>query len=432
MTTKRDEKHYNLRAYLFFWVGQMISQFGSNILQFVIVIWIALEYESALLLAISAFVGFTPFIVITPFAGVLVDRWNRKKVIISMDFLQAAITTALILLFMFNAINILLLLLILALRSCCQAFHSPAVDAIVPLLVPPEKLSRLNGWTWLVFGVIGIIGAPIAVFLLLFFEVHEVLLLDPLTFLIALIPALIIKIPSVRKNQTDKESSFKEEFSEGIGFIKERRGLLSLLSVFTAVNLFIQPFAVLLPLFVFQVHSLGTGELALLYAAQSAGMLAGSVLMSTWKGFTRNVVGVVFGMGILWITWIVVIFTPTGDPNAIIIIAVARLVAGFTLPVMNVSSQTIWQQVVPPDKMGRVMSVRSTIAWFVIPIGMLSSGILAELVGIVPLFFTCTVLGMAFLTYSWLMTGLPDVEKTLLPSETGKPLELPSLASAEA
>lgn len=154
--------------------------------------------------------------------------------------------------------------------------------------------------------------------------------------------------------------------------------------------------------------------------------------MSTWKGFTRNVVGVVFGMAILWITWIVVIFTPTGDANALVIIAVARFAAGFTLPVMNVSSQTIWQQVVPPDKMGRVMSVRSTIAWFVIPIGMLSSGILAELVGIVPLFFTCTVLGMAFLAYSWLMTGLPDVEKALLPTEADKPLEVPSLAAVEA
>lgn len=253
----------------------MISQFGSNILQFVIVIWIALEYESALLLGVSAFVGFTPFIVITPFAGVLVDRWNRKKVIISMDFLQALITTALILLFVFDAINIPLLLLILALRSSCQAFHAPAVDAIVPLLVPPEKLSRLNGWTWLVFGVIGIIGAPMAVFLLLFFEIHEVLLLDPLTFLLALVPALIIKIPSVRENQTDKESSFKEDFAEGIEFIQERRGLLSLLSVFTAVNLLIQPFSVLLPLFVFQVHSFGKTEFAILIAAQSAGMLLG-------------------------------------------------------------------------------------------------------------------------------------------------------------
>jgi DHA3 family macrolide efflux protein-like MFS transporter len=204
-----------------------------------------------------------------------------------------------------------------------------------------------------------------------------------------------------------------------------------LLSVFTAVNFFSQPFIILLPLFVSQVLSKGKTELAILIAVQNIGMLAGSILMSTWKGFKRNVVGVVFGILVSWIAWLVVIFTPPTDANALIIIALALLIAGFTLPITNVSSQTIWQQVVPPDKMGRVMSVRSTIAWFVIPVGMILSGILAEIMGIVQLFFASAVLGVACLAYSWFMTGLPDVERVLLPTETEIPAIKPTIITTE-
>ncbi|MFW9916918.1 MAG: MFS transporter [Candidatus Thorarchaeota archaeon] len=435
MTASNSEKQYNLRAYLFFWIGQMLSQLGSNIMQFVIIIWIAWEYNSSLLLALSAVAGFAPFILITPFAGVLVDRWSRKKVIIAVDFAVAMTTTVLIFLFWIKLDQFWLLIAILvlgAIRAVFQAFHMPATEAIVPLLVPPEKLSRLNGWTWLVWGLIGIIGAPVAVFLLLYFEIYEVLLVDPLTFLIALIPALIIKIPSVKDDQAVKEKvSFKTEFAEGLGFIKERRGLLSLLSVFTAVNFFSQPFVILLPLFVSQVLSKGKTELAILIAVQNIGALAGSILMSTWKGFKRNVVGVVFGILVSWIAWLIVIFTPPADANALVIIALALLISGFTLPITNVSSQTIWQQVVPPDKMGRVMSVRTTIAWFVIPFGMLFSGILAEIMGIVQLFFVSAVLGVACLAYSWFMTGLPDVERVLLPTEAEIPAVQPSIIATE-
>lgn len=431
-----DQKQYNFRAYLFFWIGQMLSHLGSNVLQFVIIIWIAWEYNSSLLLALSAVAGFAPFIIITPFAGVLVDRWNRKKVIIFMDFAVAMTTVILIFIFWIELSQFWLLtsvLVLQAIRGVFQAFHMPATEAIVPLLVPPEKLSRLNGWTWLVWGIIGIIGAPIAVFLLLYLEIYEVLLVDPLTFLIAVIPALIIKIPSAKSDQAAKEKpSFKTEFSDGLGFIKERRGLLSLLSVFTAVNFFSMPFVILLPLFVSQVLSKGKTELAILIAIQNIGMLAGSLLMSTWKGFNRNVVGVVFGILVSWIAWLAVIFTPPEDANALVIIALALLIAGFTLPIINVSSQTIWQQVVPPDKMGRVMSVRTTIAWFVMPIGMILSGVLAEIIGIVQLFFASAVLGIACLAYSWFMTGLPDVEKILLPTETDVPLVQPSIIATEA
>ncbi|MFX0114956.1 MAG: MFS transporter [Candidatus Hodarchaeota archaeon] len=432
MTTPNSQKSFNLRSYLFFWLGQVQSQLGSLIVQFVIIFWIAIETESPFLLGIAAFAGFAPFIVLTPIAGVLVDRWNRKKIIAGMDFLQAVTTSFLVFLFWIEIVAVWHILVILALRAVFQAFHMPATEAIVPLLVPPDKLSRMNGLNWFMWGIIGIIGPVVAAVLLAYWKIYEILLLDPLTFVFAIIPVILIKIPSVTQDQPTKEKqSFKTEFSEGIGFIRERRGLLALLSVFTAVNLFGQPFYTLFPLFVLVIHSGSKEDLAILMALSQIGMLAGSVLMSTWKGFRRNVVGVVFGILFGWVGYLIVIFAPIGDPNALLIIAAGMLLMGFTLPITNVSSQTIWQQVVPPEKMGRVMSVRTTIAWFVIPIGMLLGGVLAEIIGIVTLFFVCAVLGLSCLAYSWFMTNLPNVEKALLTIGTEVPSVPPSISTSE-
>ncbi len=421
MTASIGEETHNFRAYLLFWAGQMLSVLASNVVQFVIVLWVTLETKSSVFLGIAAFAGFAPFIVVTPIAGVFVDRWNRKKVIISMDFLQAATTAILFLLFWFEVVTIWYVLLLSAARAVFQGFHMPATNAIVPLLVPKDKLSRINGLNYLMMGVIGIIGPAVAALLLLNWEIQDILLLDPFTFLIAVIPALIITIPEIKKDRPIEEKpSFKTEFTEGIVFIKERPGLLSLLSAFTAVNAFTQPLYVLFPLFLIQIHSVGdkdlSGVLALLFGLQQVGMFLGSVLMTTWKGFKRNVVGVSLGILCMYLCLLFVVLTPPGS-YAFLILGVAMWINGFTLPIANVSSQTIWQSVVPPEKMGRVMSVRTTIAWFVIPVSMLLSGVLAEILGILELLLACAILGLMFLTYTWFMTNFPNVEKDLLLTE---------------
>jgi DHA3 family macrolide efflux protein-like MFS transporter len=410
MSMNKQAETHNFNAYLFFWIGQVLSQLASTVVQFVIVLWIALETESPLLLGLAAFAGFAPFIVVTP------------KVIISMDFLQATTTLILYILFLIEIVNIWHVLILSAIRGVFQGFHMPATEAIVPILVPKEKLSRINGLNQLMFGLVGLIGPMTATLLLLFWEIREILLLDPLTFLIAVIPAIIITIPSIkRENPIENKSSFKEEFAEGILFIRERRGLLSLLSLFTTVNFLMQPFYVLFPLFLMKVHSISgekelSGVLALMFGLQQAGTLIGSVFMSSWKGFKRNVVGVAIGIFISYFCLLMMVLVSQGS-LAFFILGVVLLINGFSIPVSNVPSQTIWQSVVPPDKMGRVMSVRTTIAWFAIPIGMLFSGVLAELIGIHQLFLVCALIGLMSLVYSWFMTDLPHIEKTLLPSE---------------
>jgi len=154
------------RSYLTFWSGQLVSLLGSSVAQFVIIWWITLETGSALYLSLASLLGFAPMIILSPFAGVFVDRWSRKALIGVVDFLQALVTVALILLFSVGIVSIWYVLALLALRGVFQAFHNPAVAAIVPLMVPRDKLSRMNGATYLFSGAVTLAGPVLAAFLL--------------------------------------------------------------------------------------------------------------------------------------------------------------------------------------------------------------------------------------------------------------------------
>ena len=412
------ESKHNLKGYIIIWIGQLISLLGSSIVQFAIIWWITITTESEFMLAISFFLGFAPTVFLIPIAGVFVDRWSRKKIIATVDFLQALVTVLLIYLFTIgleSGILVIWVLVIITLRAIFQAFHNPAVEAIIPLLIPKDKLSRMNGLNYFFMGVILLTGPVIGALLLEIWFIWEVMWLDAITFLFAVIPTIFISIPSIKTKKLPSEKpKFREEFSEGFVFIKNKEGLLALLTVFTAANFFINPMFVLLPMYVKYNHLGGATHLAFLMAVQQAGIIAASIFMSTWRGFKNNANGVAIGLFAMYLGFLICTIAPTGS---FLVIALGTVIMGFALPVANIASQTIWQKIVPPEKMGRVMSVRTSIAQSSGPISIILSGIIAELFGIITVFFLAVSLGLFFLAYSWFMTGFRNVERTAVPSE---------------
>lgn len=411
-TLQQDNSiNHNLTGYIFFWIGQLISLLGSSVVQFTIIWWITLETGSEFFLALSTFLGFGPAIVLTPVAGVFVDRWSRKKLIATVDFLQALVTLALIYSFMIGYANVWYVLAVITLRGLFQAFHGPAVQAIIPLLIPKEKLSRMNGLDYLFNGVILMVGPLVGALLLNFFVIYEVLWLDAITFVIAVIPTIIISIPSIKIPKIVQEKvPFRTELSEGLIFIKNQQGLLALLAVFTAANFFIRPLYVLMPLFVKDIHLGGAEELALLFAAAQAGIIGSSLIMSSWRGFKNNSHGVALGLFIMYVGFMICSFSPSGF---FALLVIGMFLNGFGLPVANVASQTIWQRIVPPEKLGRVYSVRLTIAQGSAPIAIILSGIFGELFGITPVLVASSLFGLLFLGYSWFFTRFRSVEQTV-------------------
>lgn len=397
-------------SYLTLWSGQLISLLGSSIASFVIIWWITLETESPLYLAVASFAGLAPLVILMPFAGVLVDRWSRKAMIGVVDLLQAVATVALILLFWLNIVSIWLVLGLLTLRGIFQAFHNPAASAIVPLMVPREKLSRMNGVNYLLSGATTLIGPVVAALLLEVWRIDQILWIDAATFIMAVIPLLIIKIPSVRRNQDEDptRSSFKKDFGEGLAFIKNARGLLPFIVLATALNFLLTPLSTLMPYYVRFDHLGDAPDLALVMAFFQGGILAGGLLMSVIKGFKRKMVAIVFSVYVIFLGYAVVALTPTG---LFWFMAVGGLIIGCCLPIANVSIQTIIQTVVPLKMLGRINSVIGALASAASPFGMILSGIIVEFTRTSNVYVVCAGLGMLTLTFSWFFTDMKHVEE---------------------
>ncbi|MHA1212421.1 MAG: MFS transporter, partial [Candidatus Heimdallarchaeota archaeon] len=247
MSTKEmvtaKEMSSNMKGFVYFFSGQLISLLGSSVIQFVITWWITIETESALLLSLSLFIGFIPTVILTPIAGVFVDRWNLKALIAIVDFLQAAVTVVLIVLFIFNLVTIPIIFIFAAIRGIFQAFHQPAVQTLIPIMVPRKHLSRMNSVSYLFNSVIFLVGPIFGAFLNSVWDIKFILWIDMITFGIAVIPLLIIKIPKLPKvdDGTKVKRKFFTDFKEGIVFIKNKKGLLALLGGFAITNLFLMP-----------------------------------------------------------------------------------------------------------------------------------------------------------------------------------------------
>ncbi|MFX0149604.1 MAG: MFS transporter [Candidatus Hodarchaeota archaeon] len=410
------EHQTNLKGYIIFLIGQWISILGSNIVQFGIIWFLTIETGSPFVLALGQFLGFAPFILVTPVAGVFIDRWSRKKVIMFVDFVQAFLGLVLILIFasgLFSALEMVVVILVITFfRGIFGAFHTAGVDTLLPLLVPKKHLSRINGINYLANGAILIVGPIIGAIALEFFHLKDLLWLDVVTFLIAIIPTAIIFIPKItRVIQEDRvKPSFRAEFTEGLTFIRENSALLALLVVFTSANFFISPLFTQLPIVITAIHFGEAEHLALLFALQQAGLIIGSTIMSTWKGFSNHARGVFIGIFIMYLGIGIFALAP---PGTYLVLAIGILFTGFALPLANVSSETIWAKTVPKELLGRVYAVRRTVAQISGPVSILLSGFLAEFIGVIPILLMCSVLGIFILGYSWFFTAFPSVELRL-------------------
>ncbi len=399
-----DQKTF--RSYVYFWFGQLVSLFGSSVSQFVIIWWITLETGSALYLSLAAFLGLAPSVILSPFAGVFVDRWSRRALIAVADLLQALATVALIMLFWFGSALVWWVLVILTFRGVMQAFHFPAASAITPLMVPKEKLSRMNGLNYLFSGAVSLVGPVVAAVLLEVWRIHEILWIDALTFTVAIVPLVLIVIPSVRVG--GGKSSFRSDFFEGFGFIRSARGFLTVIIVATALNFLLTPLSTLLPYFVKFDHLGGAPDLAFVMVFFQGGILAGGLLMSVVSGFRKRMVAITVSIYVVFLGYVLVALTPTG---LFWFMAVAAVVMAFCLPIANVLLQTIMQVVVPLEMQGRVNSVAGGLASAATPVGMILSGAIVAFTETANLFLACAVAGLLVLTVSWFFTDFKHVEK---------------------
>ncbi|MHA2038441.1 MAG: MFS transporter [Promethearchaeota archaeon] len=399
------------KNYIFFWVGQLFSLLGSSVVFFAITWWIADFYVSAILLSIATFLSVLMITLFMPIAGVIADKVNKKTLIVVVDSSQAFATFLLIILFQFGLANIGMLFFFISIRSIFQAFHIPTVNSIIPTMVPRDKLSRINGINFLFTGVVQLFAPFIGALLLLFVSMHLLLWADIITFFIALIPLLLITIPSVKqlnhtKNDVGK-NSFIKDFKIGLKTLKLVPGLIIMIVLSMLLNFLLTPANALMPLFIKINHGGGVGHLAIVEMTFTGGMITGAILTSVKKNWDNKIRTIFISIVIALIGYLIFAVAPSGS---YVIMGIGGVILGFNLPIINSLYQTFLQLTVPPDKMGRVSSIDHTFSSAISPIGSLISGPISVIIGIQALFFFCGITGVLFTVVFWCFTGIRKVD----------------------
>ena len=399
------------KSYLFFWSGQLFSMLGSMVVFFVIIFWIADIYNDPMISAFASFLYVLMMTICMPFAGVIADRINRKTVILIVDSLQAFTTFLLILLFQFGVANIWIVFIFISVRSIFQAFHVPTVNAIIPTMVPKDKLSRINGINFLFTGIVQLFAPFIGATLLVFLPFYMILWVDVITFFIALMPLLLITIPSVKQISLTEEkvekSSFIKEFRLGLKTLKIIPGVIIMIVLSMLLNFLIRPVDSLMALFILDFHGGKVGHLAITQMVFTGGMISGAILTSVKKNWNNKIRVIFISLVIALIGYLIIAIAP---PGSFIILGLGGAILGFNLPIINSLYQTFVQTVVPADKLGRVTSIDHALSSAISPIGALISGPLALIFGIQSLFIYFSLIGILCTIGFWNFTGIRKVD----------------------
>ena len=281
----------------------------------------------------------------------------------------------------------------------------PTVSAIVPTMVPKDKLSRINGLSFLFSGFIHTIGPIIAATLLTFLPIKSILWIDPITFIIALIPLILIKIPIVRSGEETqiKKSSFITELKEGFQTLKLIPVISMMLLVSMFINFLLRPFQTLMPYFIYFINSGSPSDLALISAFISGGMLMGAIITSIKKEWKHKIFIFFSGEAALFLPTVVFIFLPKGS---FLLMGIVGAVYGMIMPILNTIYLTLIQTKVPADKMGRISSIDWTVSLAISPFGVLFAGFIAEFVGVSNLILYCAIAGVIVTMIIWRFTSV--------------------------
>ncbi len=361
------------------WTGQSVSLMGSQLVQFALIWWLTVETGSATILTVASVMGILPQVLLAPFAGALVDRWRRRRVIIMADGLMALLTLGLMALFALGSVNVILVLAALLLRSVLSGFHWPAMRASTSLMVPQPHLARINGLNESVRGLASIAAPPLGAVLIATLPMSTVLSVDVITAAIAISALLVVRIPEVRRGALRTGSSISTEIRDAWRHLSSWRGALTLMLVFMLINFMINPAFALLPLLTVQHFGGGAMQYAALESAAGVGMILGGLVLGVWGGTTRKVVTCMAATGLCGVGVLTIGLLPA---DGYVMAVAGCLLIGLTLPVINGTMVAIMQKGIRADMQGRVLSMLGAGVMAMSPVGLLLAGPISDTVGV--------------------------------------------------
>lgn len=367
------------KVFAIIWTGQFFSILTSSIVNFAIILWLSFETKSAEVLAFAAIAAMLPQSVLGLFTGIFIDRWKRKRVMIMADSFIAFCTLILAVLFYLDVAKLGHVYILLALRSVGSAFHMPAMQASVPLLAPKSELIRIAGINQIIQSACNIAGPALAALFISFMEMTNILLLDVIGAALACTSLLFVKIPDPDNTEKTQKVQLLKEAKEALTEVRAQSGLSWLFVLSIIATFFIMPVGVLFPLMTLNHYSGNAYQISLVEAAWGIGALLGGAFLGI-KKFKLNEISLINWMYLLLgFTFLLSGVLPvSGYPLFVGLTAIG----GISGSLYMASFTTVLQTRINPVVMGRVFSFYMSISLLPSMIGLLSTGFLADNIGI--------------------------------------------------
>jgi len=358
--------------------SQAISLFGSSLVQYAIMWYITLNTQSGVMMTVSVICGFLPTLFLSPFAGVWADRYNRKALVILSDLMIATVTLILAVLFLLGYRMMWLLFIISTVRALGAAVQMPAVNAIIPQLVPADKLTKVNAINGSIQSLVTLISPMISGVLLTISPIETIFFIDVVTAAVAiLILICFLNIPAHRKADGKQVTGYFSDMLAGVNYIIKHDYLKSFFLFFALFMFLITPAAFLTPLQVTRSFGSDVWRLTLLEIVFSVGMMVGGIIMSLWEGFPNRIHTMTLsslasgiltvGLGVVGNFWLYLFITA---------------LQGVAVPIFHTPATVLLQEKVESEFHGRVFGVLVMISSAMAPLGMLVFGPMADMMPI--------------------------------------------------
>ena len=371
------------KQFAIIYAGQAFSLLGSAAVQFAVIWWLTVQTGSAINLTVASIISFLPNLLLGPFAGVWIDRYNRGKVMIAADGLVALSSVILGAAFLIMDIPpVWFIYTVLFLRGLGNTFHSPAIQSAIPLLVPAEMLTKAGGWGNLVSSISNMLGPVLGAALMGVFSIASIMLVDISGAIFAIVCLLFVKIPDVP--QSAEKPNFCEDFRQGISAMKKNKPLMAVLPSYLLATIIYMPLGALFPLFVYNYFGGNAWHNSVVEFVFASGLLVSSLIMGVWGGLRKRFLMISLAIGLQGTAILVSGALPQSGLWAFVVCAFFMAAAG---TIFNVPYMAYIQESTPPEVMGKVFSLLMTAMTVAMPIGLLVAGPAVEAVGVDTWFF---------------------------------------------
>lgn len=362
-----------MKVFLIVWFGQLVSLIGSGLTRFALGLWVYQQTGSVTQFALIALSSILPHLLLSPLTGALVDRWDRRRVMILSDLGAGLGTCLMARLFFTDQLVVWHIYLLTAISAAFDTFQLPAYAASITVLVPKKHLGRANGMVQFAQAASEILAPMLAGILLVTIRMWGILLIDVVTFLMAVGTLLVVRFPRHKANGAEQpeKGHLLREALYGWKYITSRPGLWGLL-LFFAMTRFL--WGAVGALIVPMILNFASSEvLGMIISIAGSGMLTGSLIMSAWGGPQRRIHGVLNFELFSGLCFLLIGLHPSAW-----LVAFGVFGAHLTIAAISGSDQAIWQSKVAPDVQGRVFAIRQMIANSTRPLAYLLAGPLAD------------------------------------------------------